>query len=453
MEDHTHGIDYHSLPKNFQDAIAVTRSIGVRYLWIDSLCIVQDNRLDWEMESSKMASIYSNAYLVLAASQATESSEGFIDRKDVELKSTMQLNPGNSTKIAWMKNPDSTTSEIYSRPMSTDPTMGKSRHRWKITTSPLNRRGWVLQENILARRIIHFTESEMIWECVECLRCECLEVESDKSEATHWSEFSMVRNSRIAGPTIESDQTVNMLYVQWHKLIGLYGRLILTKDNDRLPALSGLAKFCQSQGAGKYLAGLWEDDLLKSLVWHIRTDERVQRWDEYMAPSWSPFSVGYIKRWDGLIEAGYWYCYDEGYHERWGEPQAKILEAHCDPTGKDPTGAVKDGFLFLRGPMRKDDPDEEDRSWMVSDSDVLWEWSVWKYVSWDRPKEQVERSEIVFFLLWADFDMGYIRALCLTPVENMPGTYTRIGIVDSHFEDKGLGDYFKDTEEGEVRII
>ncbi|RFN50619.1 het-domain-containing protein [Fusarium flagelliforme] len=453
MADHTHGIRYESLPKSFQDAVAVTRSIGVRYLWIDSLCIVQDDRLDWEIESSKMASIYSNAYLVLAASQATDSSEGFIDRKDVGLKSTMQLDPRNSVKMARMKNPDSTTSEIYSRHMSTDPTMGKSRHRWKITSSPLNQRGWVLQENILARRIVHFTESEMIWECVECLRCECMEVEADKSEATLWTEFSMVRNSRITGPTRESVQTVNMLYEQWRKLIGFYGRLILTKDSDRLPALSGLAKLCQSQGAGKYLAGLWENDLLKSLVWHIHTDEPVKRWDVYMAPSWSPFSVGYIKRWDGLIEAGCWYCYDEVYHERWGEPQAKILEAHCDPAGMDPTGAVKDGFLVLRGPMRKDDPDEEDHSWMVSDSDNLWEWNVWKYVSWDRPTEQVEHSEILFFLLWADFNMGYIRALCLIPVENAPGTYTRIGIVDSHFEDKGLGDFFKDTEEGEVRII
>ena len=72
-----------------------------------------------------------------------------------------------------------------------------------------------------------------------------------------------------------------------------------SKDADRLLALSGLAKQCQSQGAGKYLAGLWENDLLKSLVWHPRTDETVQRWEEYMAPTWSPFSVGVYReiRW------------------------------------------------------------------------------------------------------------------------------------------------------------
>lgn len=98
-----------------------------------------------------MASIYSNAYLVLAASQATEPSDGFIDRKDVDFENSVQLNPSNSIKVAHMRNPDSSTSEIYSKPISVDPSIvGKSQHPWKITTSPLNQRGWVLQENILA---------------------------------------------------------------------------------------------------------------------------------------------------------------------------------------------------------------------------------------------------------------------------------------------------------------
>ncbi|KAI1056591.1 hypothetical protein LB507_001442 [Fusarium sp. FIESC RH6] len=458
VTNHTHEISYHSLPKSFKDAVTVTRNIGVRYLWIDSLCIIQDDTLDWEIESSKMASIYSNAFLVLAASQASESSEGFIDRKDIDFKHTWQLDPRRSAKIAHMKNPDSTTSEIYSRPMSIGRRSGESYHRWKVTTSPLNRRGWVLQESILARRIVHFTASEMVWECVQCLKCECMEIEADESEATYWSEFNMARNSRMKHPGSERIPRINGIYVQWRELLGSYGTRVLSKDADRLPALSGLAKHCQSQGAGKYLAGLWKNDLLKSLVWHPRTDEPVQRWEEYMAPTWSPFSVGYIERLDGLREAGYWYCYEEGYHKRWGKPQAQILEAQCVPSGEDPTGAVKDGFLVLRGAIKKDNPDSPDHIWMMSDSDESdsddpLERTAWSYISWDRPTEQIERSEMVFFLLWADFKKGYIKALYLVPVQGVPGTYTRIGIVDSHFGDKGLAKFLSDVEVGEVKIV
>ncbi|RGP58815.1 het-domain-containing protein [Fusarium sporotrichioides] len=459
IEDHIRAISFQSLPKNFQDAITVTRSIGLQHLWIDSLCIVQDDKEDWEIESSKMATIYNNAFLVLAASQAGESSEGFLDRKDIDFEKTVQLDPKNSVKVARMENSDSIMSEIYSRPISTDPTMGQSRHRWKITTSPLNQRGWVLQENILARRIIHFTESEMIWECVQCLKCECMEIEADESEATHWSEFNMVRNARIG--TLHRKhymgaQNSNRLYIQWRKLIDLYGRLMLTKDTDRLPALSGLAKFCQSYGTGKYLAGLWENDLLLSLVWYIRTDKPVQKWSEYMAPSWSPFSVGYIERHDGLIEAGYWYCQDKTYHERWAEPKAQILEAHCIPAGSDPTGAVKDGFLVLSGPMRKYNPENPDYTWTVPDPECPsdpWIRTIWDYPSWDRSLEEVSRSEIVFFLLWADFTKGYIKALCLLPSRTVPGTYSRVGLLDSHWGEPGLGRFFMNTEEGKVKII
>ncbi|KAF4439744.1 hypothetical protein F53441_12489 [Fusarium austroafricanum] len=447
IADHMNTISFGNLSKNFQDAVTITRSIGIRYLWIDSLCIVQDDEADWEIESSKMASIYNNAYLVLAASQAARSSDGFLDRKDVDFNNSEQLDPSKSLKIARMNNPDSTMSEIYNRPMSTDPTAGISRHRWKVTSSPLNQRGWVLQENILARRIVHFTESEMIWDCVESLKCECMEIEANESEVTHWSEFNMVRDFKTAalhGERYTETQRITDLHVRWRKLIALYGRLILTKDTDRLPALSGLAKLCQSHGTGEYLADLWGNDLLISLVWHIRTDEPVKKWGGYMAPSWSPFSVGYIERSDGLIEAGYWYCQDETYHERWAEPQAQILEAQCIPAGHDPTGAVKDGSIVLSGPMRKGNPNT------LSDPRA---WTVWDWVFFDHPSEQVNRSEIIFLLLWTDFDLGYISALCLLPSETIPKAYRRVGIVDDHWGNKELACFFKNTEEGEVKVV
>ncbi|KAF0320296.1 het domain-containing protein [Colletotrichum asianum] len=75
-------IDLTTLPSTFRDAVLVTRNLGVQYLWIDSLCIVQDDTADWQTESSKMAGYYSNAYLVISAAQAEDSTQGFLDAVD-----------------------------------------------------------------------------------------------------------------------------------------------------------------------------------------------------------------------------------------------------------------------------------------------------------------------------------------------------------------------------------
>jgi hypothetical protein len=119
IKDHQQGIDFQHLPKNFQDAVTVTRSIGIRYLWIDCLCIVQNDNTDWEVESSKMSSIYRDAYLVIAATQATNSCEGFLDRKDAsryfgpEFVYKQPSIRDNQVQTGRIRNPDSTVSRIY----------------------------------------------------------------------------------------------------------------------------------------------------------------------------------------------------------------------------------------------------------------------------------------------------------------------------------------------------
>lgn len=67
-------IPWAKLPNTFQDAISVTRRLGIRYLWIDSLCIVQDDAQDWEREAAKMALIFEAAYITIAATAATNGS-------------------------------------------------------------------------------------------------------------------------------------------------------------------------------------------------------------------------------------------------------------------------------------------------------------------------------------------------------------------------------------------
>ncbi|KAH9207793.1 heterokaryon incompatibility, partial [Leptodontidium sp. 2 PMI_412] len=130
-------IDWGSLTKTFQDAITLTRKLGFHYIWIDSLCIIQDDENDWRVESLKMADIYENAELVVSATGAKDGSEGlFRERKPVQI-------------------------------LASDDTQDSS------TFNPLLTRAWAFQEKLLATRIVHFADHELVWECKETQRCEC----------------------------------------------------------------------------------------------------------------------------------------------------------------------------------------------------------------------------------------------------------------------------------------
>ncbi len=146
------GIDVVDLPKTFQDAVHITRNLDVQYLWIDSLCIIQDDPHDWDMESKLMEQVYSSAYATLAASCATRTDDGFL-----------KAYPGRQcvTKETDSGMPYNLCEAIDNFQIDVD-------------QGELNKRGWVLQERALSRRTIYFTEKQTYWECGEGVRCETL---------------------------------------------------------------------------------------------------------------------------------------------------------------------------------------------------------------------------------------------------------------------------------------
>lgn len=146
-------IDPNELPLNFKDAIEVARGLGVRYLWIDSICIIQLDREDWNRESVRMEQVYSNARCVLAASSAASSTEGFL-RSARKPRNFATLRSASGVTTFVSKNIDDFQNDVES--------------------SVLNTRGWVLQERALARRTIHFAANQMYFECGEGVHCESL---------------------------------------------------------------------------------------------------------------------------------------------------------------------------------------------------------------------------------------------------------------------------------------
>jgi heterokaryon incompatibility protein (HET) len=150
FKDYKKHIEFSELPQTFQDAVTVAREIDVEYLWIDSLCIIQDDSGDWEKESQKMEQVFSSAYCTISATSAKNSHEGFLT---FPVKEAVRIPDEENSQFA-----------VYACIAS------KSFKQAVDEDGLLNTRGWVLQERALSRRTIHFTGSQIFWECGSVIR-------------------------------------------------------------------------------------------------------------------------------------------------------------------------------------------------------------------------------------------------------------------------------------------
>jgi hypothetical protein len=218
--DRKKGIDWSSLAKTFQCAIVFIRRLGLRYLWVDSLCILQDSDEDWQRESAKMASIYHNSLLTLAASGACDVTQG-IDCKTPAEYLAHELS-GTS--------PDGAPYTVYAR--RTVPHWYDN--EWSTGYFPLFSRAWAYQERLLAPRVLHFGDRELIWECMELTDCECSLRPIYDRDNKRWHAF-----------TLRGETSARDLANRWRRMVNQYSKLALTRPTDRLSALAGCAKEMQ----------------------------------------------------------------------------------------------------------------------------------------------------------------------------------------------------------------
>jgi hypothetical protein len=153
LAEHKRGLDYENLPGTFKDAVIITRALGRRYLWIDSICIIQGDGGDFQTESEKMEDVYNGAYCVIAASRAAGHFDGFLQRRQKRDRVVTQPK-GCSTQVYICETIDN--------------------FKEHVLDGALNSRGWVLQEHALARRTIFFTEKQTYFECGDGVRCESM---------------------------------------------------------------------------------------------------------------------------------------------------------------------------------------------------------------------------------------------------------------------------------------
>ncbi|KAF2629341.1 HET-domain-containing protein [Macroventuria anomochaeta] len=266
------GVAFGALPKTFRDAIQITRQLGIRYLWIDSMCIIQDCMEDWKQEASFMAEVYSNAVCTLAALSSKDSSEGckVISNIQASLKSPYvelkaELHRSSRIRI-FQKMPRSWVEEFN----------GQSLQAGVETDSPLRTRAWVLQEKELSNCTIYFAKNQLLWE----------NKEHKATAQLPWEETTLGARSGTPRMMREnlSHQIIGAPQYPWYELVEDYASRSLTFPTDKLIAFSGLAK---DFGCGRkqYLAGIWSTDLPAALLWRVN-DYAATR-PAYLAPSWS----------------------------------------------------------------------------------------------------------------------------------------------------------------------
>ncbi|KAB8242097.1 heterokaryon incompatibility protein-domain-containing protein [Aspergillus flavus] len=245
-------INLDDLPANFWDAISINRRLGIRYLWIDALCIIQDSQDDWAQESVKMGHIYDSSYLTIAASASEDSNGGCYRGAGIRQDS---LGGGTLIEITnklRVISRETSTLILWAPTLSDDDPL---REPAPLVGCPLSQRGWVFQERILSPRTIHFTNSQLVWECREVY-----EMEDRLPFVTPHDTLSLAMDREI------SPDWIKRIWYNW--LIGFgYSSRKFTVMEDRLIAIAGIARSLHERTGIPYIAGLWAKNLGFGLGW------------------------------------------------------------------------------------------------------------------------------------------------------------------------------------------
>lgn len=269
MED----INFFSLPQTFQDAIQIARWMHIKYIWIDSLCIVQDDEQDWQQQSSQMASIFQNSYFTIAATRASSGKIGcFPEPRTDDLRVVLMLEESEAKPV-----------QVYFRKrINHQPIFGSDGSA--RAGYPLLDRAWCFQELILATRTLHFTSDEVVFECHNGFQCECGRIWSANDPSMLPSD-NLKMGLRLASATQRI--TASYLNQLWRDIVTQYTTKKLTHDRDILVALSGIASRMPREITGDYIGGLWKRSTLSGLLWQSRDASISRRPKEYTAPSFS----------------------------------------------------------------------------------------------------------------------------------------------------------------------
>lgn len=260
LDDRKLRIAFEKLSLTFQDAVKICRDLDQRYLWIDSLCIIQDDGEDWLDQASAMASIYGGSFVTLAALSSADSTQGCWTRPReagrTELSRYQDFDFDSQRVRVFERWPAYWHSEYGDNPYK-DHGYG---------SNPLRTRAWTLQERELSLRCINFAQGQLLWQCRTMKGSSQLPWHEMRPDHDDFCPLPLYLNQEEEltsdGPAFQRGY--------WYDLVEDYSSRNLTKETDKLPALAGLAsRFLEQNSPGRYLAGIWSDHLPSALLWRI----------------------------------------------------------------------------------------------------------------------------------------------------------------------------------------
>jgi len=355
LSDHMRRIDFEQLPRTFRESIYFTRRIGLEYIWIDALCIVQGWKDGWVREGARMSHIYSNCTVMIAAESAESFKDGLFS--DVVEPSGDLVNPVTlSSTLA-----DGRHSTLIFR-NAWDQEWG--------TRRSLEKRGWALQERTLSPRILHFFDSGVLWECPrqfvvwhspetrattqwlgqagarfgKALQASPQDFEAYRQEQDRHARAMFHDQVRVHTRRQENNAKHWMPYTPWYEYIMPdYTKRGLTFQSDKLPAVSSIARLVAAQVDGQYLAGLWENDIAFGLAW-----ESVAAAPQALSnPSWSWSAYNVDCYWPDRY--GFYSSSFPEFEDAFFSSQVELLSRHMVYATSDQFGEVLSGRLCLRG--------------------------------------------------------------------------------------------------------
>lgn len=335
MASFTKGIPLSDLPRTFRDALLAAKKLGIVYIWIDSLCIIQDrdDLSDWLREASLMHKVYAYSYCNLSASDANDSTEGLSRTRDPwVLQGSVEM---------CMKGLDDQQEYLPVSLAESDIWMRN------IKWCPLNYRGWVFQERMLSPRILYFGREQLFWECGELEACETFpdsmpDAIRSSSAGAKFQDPQRYLEQMRAAPGAGNGDHLDIAEAQasiWSGMVKAYTSSALTMAGDKLIALSGIAQQLQIIFKDEYVAGMWRSRLVNDLTWNVSPRYTGVRPQEYRAPSWS------------------WACVDEVIMTRnrfkpW-TLLAAVEDVHLDHAdAATTTGNLTGGYIDITGKLR-----------------------------------------------------------------------------------------------------
>lgn len=444
--EHLRNIPFESLPRTFQDAVTATRQLGFRYLWIDSLCIIQDSAADWEQECAKMLQIYQDSIVTIAGPAATNSDTGFLDRQPrVENPTyTFSYELPNNQGIGQVIVSYGGHQKGQGSAPAPDP------------YSAISKRAWILQERLLSPQILYFGSRQIYWECSTNLRYESV-------------HFPLVDDFQTRGEVVkasfDSRRDKSWWLGYWYRILRTYFDTELTFPSDKLPAISGLAKKMQSLLGYHYLAGLWREDLARGLSWYrpSTVGNDIPHVLEYRAPSWSWASQ------DGPLRH-----YGLNVNTMFLSSEFDIIDAHVEKKGQDLFGKVQSGYLKIRGKIRTGIVRKLPHQFRQGEYDFylcqgcLETSRIGEYFpdnpemlrqlpnfesGWREPYESPAQHKSLFLLLSVgSYDKW--AALAIEPVQGNPNHFRRVGFVSADGpRDETFKSWFENSESMILDII